>query len=210
MNNENKTVRYGFYLDARSCTGCKACQIACKDKNNLPVGVLWRRVVSVEGGEWVPRGDAWLTNVFAYFVSTACMHCELPICAEVCPTAAITQRPDGIVIIDSQRCMGCRYCEMACPYRALQFDPAQGVMTKCDFCYDLIDQGKPPACVSSCQMRVLHFGDMDELRSQYGQVDDVYPLPDPALTKPAFVLSPHPDSVRGPDHGATIGNQEEL
>ncbi|MCJ7702103.1 MAG: dimethylsulfoxide reductase subunit B [Anaerolineales bacterium] len=202
--------RYGFYIDTRSCTGCKACQIACKDKNNLPVGVLWRRVVEVQGGEWLPRGEAWLTNVFAYFISAACMHCELPICAEVCPTQAITQRDDGIVTIDSERCMGCRYCEMACPYKAPQFDPAQGLMTKCDFCSDLIDEGKSPACVTACQMRVLHFGDIDELRVEHGRVADVYPLPDPRLTKPALVLTPHPDAARGVGRGAKIGNQEEI
>lgn len=202
--------RYGFYIDTRSCTGCKACQIACKDKNNLPVGVLWRRVVEVQGGEWLPRGEAWLTNVFAYFISAACMHCELPICAEVCPTQAITQPDDGIVTIDSERCMGCRYCEMACPYKAPQFDPAQGLMTKCDFCSDLIDEGKSPACVAACQMRVLHFGDIDELRVEHGMVADVYPLPDPRLTKPALVLTPHPDAARGVGRGAKIGNQEEI
>ena len=149
--------RYGFYLDTRSCTGCKACQIACKDKNSLPAGILWRRVVEIQGGEWLPRGAAWFTSIFAYFVSSACMHCQAPICAEVCPTKAIDQREDGIVLIDSQRCMGCRYCEMACPYRALQFDLDKGVMTKCDFCFDLLDEGKSPACVSACQMRVLRF-----------------------------------------------------
>lgn len=204
------TKRFGFYLDIRSCTGCKACQIACKDKNNLPVGILWRRVVEVQGGEWLPRGAAWLTNVFAYFVSSACMHCEAPICVEVCPTKALNQREDGIVLIDAQRCMGCRYCEMACPYKSPQFDPAQGVMTKCNFCFDLIDVGKSPACVSACQMRVLHFGDIDDLRTEYGCVDDVYPLPDSALTKPALALHPHPDAVCGVDHGGKIGNQEEI
>ena len=89
------SIRYGFYLDSRSCTGCKACQIACKDKNNLPVGVLWRKVVEVQGGEWLPRGAAWMTSAFAYFVSSACMHCEAPICAEVCPNGAVEQREDG-------------------------------------------------------------------------------------------------------------------
>ena len=202
--------RYGFYLDTGSCTGCKACQIACKDKNNLPVGVLWRRVVEVQGGEWLPRSAAWLTNAFAYFISSACNHCDAPICVEVCPTKAMHQREDGIVLIDARRCMGCRYCEMACPYKASQFDPSQGVMTKCNFCYDWLDEGKPPACVSACQMRVLHFGDIEELRAEHGHLDDVYPLPDPNLTKPSLVLKPHSDAVRGTENGAHIGNWEEI
>ena len=204
------TTRYGFYLDTSACTGCKACQIACKDKNELPVGVLWRKVVEIQGGEWLPRGSAWLTSAFTYFISSACNHCERPICVEVCPTHALFQREDGIVLIDAQRCMGCRYCEMACPYRAPQFDPAQGVMTKCNFCVDLLDAGKSPACVSACQMRVLHFGDLEELRAQFGDLNDLYPLPDPDLTQPALVLTPHPDAVREPDTGARIGNQEEI
>ena len=204
------STRYAFYLDTSACTGCKACQIACKDKNNLPVGVLWRRVVEIQGGDWLQRGPAWLTSVFAYFISSACMHCELPICAEVCPTRAITQRQDGIVVIDPKRCMGCRYCAMACPYKAPQFDNNLGIMTKCDFCHDLIDDGKSPACVTACQMRVLHFGDLDELRVRYGNVDNLYPLPDSNLTQPALVITPHPDAVLCLEHGAKIGNQEEI
>lgn len=202
--------RYGFYIDTGSCTGCKACQIACKDKNGLPVGVLWRRVIEIQGGEWLPRGEAWLATVFAYFVSAACMHCEMPICVEVCPTQALHQREDGVVLIDDQRCIGCRYCEMACPYKALQFDPACKVMTKCNFCYDLLDEGKSPACVAACQMRVLHFGDLEELRAEFGDVDDIYPLPNPGLTKPAVVMTPHPDAVRRGGRGAKIGNLEEI
>ena len=203
-------TRYAFYLDTSACTGCKACQIACKDKNQLPVGILWRRVVEVQGGEWLPRGAAWLTNAFAYFVSSTCNHCAAPICADVCPTKALHQREDGIVLLDAARCMGCRYCEMACPYKAPQFDPAQGVMTKCNFCYDLLDAGKSPACVAACQMRVLHVGDLHALRAEHGNIADIDPLPPSHLTDPALVLTPHPDAVRGADRGTRIGNQEEI
>lgn len=204
------TCRYGFYVDIAACTGCKACQVACKDKNDLPVGILWRRVLEITGGSWRPRKEAWLQNIGAYFISSACMHCEKPICVEVCPTQALHQREDGIVLINQGQCIGCRYCEMACPYKAPQYDLNEGVMTKCDFCYDLIEQGKEPACVSACQMRVLHFGDLKTLQSLYGNVDDVFPLPDPKLTNPAIVLSPHPDSIRWDDKGMKIGNLEEI
>lgn len=219
------SVRYGFYVDTSGCTGCKACQIACKDKNQLPVGVLWRRVIEVQGGSWIahqpvefspaaagPAGPlpVWQTSTFAYFISAACMHCEAPICVEVCPTQALQQRPDGVVWIDAQRCLGCRYCEMACPYKAPQFDPSQGVMTKCDFCFDLLDQGGQPACVSACQMRVLHFGDLAALQAHYGDQAGLFPLPDPALTGPALVLTPHRAARRHDQPDAQIGNQEEL
>jgi anaerobic dimethyl sulfoxide reductase subunit B (iron-sulfur subunit) len=203
-------TRYGFYLDTGQCTGCKACQIACKDKNDLPVGVLWRKVVEVQGGGWWLNGQVWVQDIFTYFVSTACNHCEAPICVEVCPTQAMHQREDGIVLVDTDRCMGCRYCEMACPYKAPQFDPARGVVAKCNLCVDLLEAGGPPVCVSACQMRVLHYGDLEELRNKYGRVDEVYPLPDSRLTRPALVLSPHPESEPAESPQAQIGNREEL
>lgn len=204
------TIRYGFYIDTSTCTGCKACQIACKDKNNLPEGLLWRRVIEVSGGTWKPRKQAWLQNIGTYFVSAACMHCERPICVEVCPTQALNQQEDGVVLVDQERCIGCRYCEMACPYKALQYDQDSKVMTKCDFCYDLIAQKMSPACVSACQMRVLHFGDLNTLRAMHGEVDDIFPLPDPKLTQPAVVFTPHPDSIRWDDQGMRIANVEEI
>ncbi len=202
--------RYGFHFDSDSCTGCKACQIACKNKNNLPVGVLWRRVVEVSGGEWIKRGEAWIHHTFTYFLSIACMHCERPICAEVCPTRAITQREDGIVLIHYERCMGCQYCEWVCPYGALHFAKSAGVMTKCDLCYDDLDQGKPPACVSACQMRVLEFGELHELRSRPGRASEIFPLPDTKLTEPSAILIPHRDAQWADSEPAHIGNREEI
>lgn len=204
------TGRYGFYVNLSSCIGCKACQIACKDKNRLEPGILWRRVVEVSGGDWVKRGQLWIDNTYTYFLSTACMHCEQPICLEVCPTRAVYQRDDGIVLIDPNRCIGCRYCEWACPYGAPQFDAAAGVMNKCDLCYDDVDQGKSPACVSACQMRVLEYGDVDELRARHGDLDDVYPLPDSTLTRPSTVFLPHRDTVCTQSEPAHIGNREEI
>ena len=205
-----KNARYGFYLNLQSCVGCKACQIACKDKNNLDTGILWRKVVEVSGGEWVQNGPLWIDHNFAYFLSTACNHCERPICKEVCPTQAISQREDGIVLIDGNICVGCRYCEWACPYGAPQFDASAKVMTKCNLCYDLVDQGKSPACVSACQTRVLEFGDIDALRAKHGDLDEVFPLPERSLTEPSIVFTPHPQVVRAQSEMAHIGNQEEI
>jgi anaerobic dimethyl sulfoxide reductase subunit B (iron-sulfur subunit) len=202
--------RLGFHFDAGSCTGCKACQIACKEKNNLPLGVLWRRVVEVSGGDWIKRGEAWISHSFSYFLSVACMHCERPICVEVCPTKAIFQREDGIVLIDPQRCMGCHYCEWACPYGAPQFHETSGVMTKCDLCSDYLEQGKQPACVAACQMRVLQFGKIEELRSLPGTMREVFPLPNSNLTEPSNVLTPHKELRRTFHEDTKIGNQEEI
>ncbi len=134
-------MTYAFTFDASSCSGCKACQAACKDKNNLPLGVLWRRVYEVTGGEWTQTGEAWTSTVFAYNLSIACNHCVHPKCAGVCPVDAYEVRADGIVLINTQKCIGCGYCAWACPYDAPQVDQSAGHMTKCDLCYDNLDAG---------------------------------------------------------------------
>lgn len=167
-------MNYAFTFDASACTGCKACQIACKDKNNLPADVLWRRVYEVTGGTWTTGGDpgVWQTDVFAYNLSIACNHCVHPKCAGVCPVDAYIVREDGIVYINESKCMGCGYCSWACPYAAPQYNPDLRHMTKCNFCFDNLDAGLPPACVAACPMRVLNFVTVDEgpLRVNDGQL----------------------------------------
>jgi anaerobic dimethyl sulfoxide reductase subunit B (iron-sulfur subunit) len=199
-----------FYYDQSACTGCKACQIACKDDNDLEANVLWRRVVEVTGGDWIQQGPTWVQNIFTYYLSVACNHCEKPICEEVCPTKAISKRDDGIVLIDQDKCIGCRYCEWACPYGAPQYQSDKGKMSKCDFCYDYIDQELPPACVAACPMRALDFGELSELQAKYGTVDDIYPMPDPSLTKPAMIITPHKSATLVATEGVQIGNKEEI
>jgi anaerobic dimethyl sulfoxide reductase subunit B (iron-sulfur subunit) len=206
----NGAGQLGFYVDLDSCTGCKACQIACKNKNSLDVGVLWRRVVEARGGGWEKRGNTWIDDTFAFFMSLSCMHCRRPICEEVCPTRAVKKREDGVVFIDSDRCVGCSYCEMACPYGAPRFDEKMGVMTKCDFCKDNIDSARRPECVSACQMRVLEFGDIDDLRAKHGNVDEIFPLPDRRLTEPSAVFKPHRDLARASGKKLFVGNREEI
>jgi anaerobic dimethyl sulfoxide reductase subunit B (iron-sulfur subunit) len=206
--------QYTFYFDSSACSGCKACQVACKDKHNLPVGVLWRRVYEVTGGDWTRRGEAWVSTVFAYNISLACAHCARPICMEVCPSGAYTKRADGIVLLDQAKCLGCKYCSWACPYGAPQYDERAGRMTKCTFCADAIDAGLPPACVAACPLRALDFGDRAELEARYGALDAVYPLPAAHLTQPALVLTPHPAAARADARtsaeSARIGNREEV
>jgi anaerobic dimethyl sulfoxide reductase subunit B (iron-sulfur subunit) len=183
-----------FYFDASACADCKACQVACQDKNNLPPQMLWRRVFQYGGGNWIPEnsipGLYHASGVYSYSVSTACMHCQEPVCRDVCPVAAITKRDDGIVLIDQSKCVGCRYCQWACPYGAPVFDEIHGVMTKCTFCEDLLAQGQNPACVDACVMRALDFGELDELRAKYGNLDAIEPLPVADLTKPSIVITP--------------------
>jgi anaerobic dimethyl sulfoxide reductase subunit B (iron-sulfur subunit) len=192
-------MTFAFTLDASACSGCKACQEACKDKNQLPIGVLWRRVIEVSGGEWIPQGDAWTNSVFAYNLSLACNHCVHPKCAGVCPTDAYIVREDGIVDIDSSKCMGCGYCAWACPYSAPQYNPEKGQMTKCNFCFDNIDAGLLPACVTACPLRVLDFTEVkNEQLMVNGQklwelpaIEHPFPLPDNSRTEPHLAVKPH-------------------
>jgi anaerobic dimethyl sulfoxide reductase subunit B len=202
-----------FYFNASACTGCKACAIACQDRNSLPVEIRWRRIYQYGGGSWTPHPYLLLpNNVFVYSLSISCMHCEEPACVDVCPTGAMTKRSsDGIVLVDQTKCIGCRYCEWACPYGAPQFDTAAGVMTKCDFCQDLQAEGKDPACVDACVMRALEFGDLQELRAKYGDVDAIEPLPTASITKPAIVITPHPRSeTSGEGSGRLLNLPEEV
>ena len=199
-----------FYFDSRFCTGCKACQVACKDKNNLRVGLLWRRVYSITGGDWVSSGNTWTSKPYAYELSIACNHCQNPVCVDVCPTTAMHKRDDGVVLVDAAKCIGCKYCEWVCPYGAPQFDSDIGKMTKCNFCEDYLAEGKNPACVDACVMRVLDFGELSELEAKYGNIANIYPLPQASYTEPSLVITPHPDARRAQYEPATITNKEEV
>ena len=193
-------MSYAFTFDASACSGCKACQEACKDKNHLPIGILWRRVVEVSGGEWQSAGSAWENSVFAYNLSLACNHCSHPKCAGVCPTDAYIVRPDGIVVIDASKCMGCGYCAWACPYGVPQYDGESGIMTKCNFCYDSIDAGLPPSCVAACPLRALEYETTEKLGTlkqslrlwQLPASEHPYPLPVNSRTEPHLSIKPHP------------------
>jgi anaerobic dimethyl sulfoxide reductase subunit B (iron-sulfur subunit) len=202
--------QYGFFFDSSACSGCKSCQVACKDKHDLDVGLLWRRVYEVSGGDWQKKGKTWISGVFAYNISLACNHCEEPVCMFICPNKAIIKRRDGIVLIDEKMCMGCRYCEWACPYGSPQYDKRSRVMTKCHFCFDAIDRGESPACVSACPMRALDYGEVSALRKVHGDTKEIYPLPKSTITKPALVIKPHKDVLLKEKEKAEIMNREEV
>ena len=202
----------GFYFDQNYCTGCKACQIACKDKNDTPLGVNWRRVAEYSGGSWTsnPADGTFAPHVFTYYTSISCNHCDDPVCTKVCPTGAMHKGDDGIVTVDAGKCIGCRYCEWACPYGAPQFNPESGVMTKCNFCQDYLAEGKDPACVASCPSRALDFGEIEDLRVKYGDLAGVEPLPDPSLTKPNLVITPHRQAEMTGTGSGFVSNPEEI
>ncbi|MCI8513545.1 MAG: 4Fe-4S dicluster domain-containing protein [Lachnospiraceae bacterium] len=173
--------RLGFYFDLTRCTGCKTCQIACKDKNRLDIGTIFRNVRDFETGRY--------PDVDCYHYSSSCNHCETPACLTICPTGAIYKADDGAVIIDAELCDGCGKCAEICPYEVPKILP-EGIAGKCDSCKVRRDKGENPLCVDACQTRCLKFGDLDELEAEYGPdlVNTLPFLPDPAMTNPSILI----------------------
>lgn len=202
--------QYGFYIDSSKCTGCKTCQLSCKDNKDLDVGVNYRRVYEYAGGNWVKDGEAWQQDVFSYYLSIACNHCSEPACTKVCPSGAMHKREDGFVVVDTETCIGCKYCSMACPYGAPQYNAEKGHMTKCDGCYERVADGKQPICVESCPLRALEFGPIEELRAKYGVLAEVAPLPAAALTKPNIVIKPNRHARPCGDTTGYLANPKEV
>lgn len=177
--------RLGFYFDQRYCSGCRTCQIACKDVNDLDVGTLFREVSSFECGTY--------PNALIVHSSLACNHCESPACVAKCPTGAMyVDEATGLVLHDDEECIACESCVKACPYGAPVLVESMRVVRKCDGCVKLRENGEEPACVASCVMRCLHFGDMDELKEKYGSdglVNEMPYLPS-AETAPSLLIKP--------------------
>ena len=186
--------------------------MACKDKNDLNPGMRWRRVYEVSGGNWKQSpGGGWTPQVSTYNLSISCNHCEDPSCVKACPTKALYKEAEkGLVLIDPEKCVGCRYCEWACPYGALQYNEDTGIMSKCNFCKDYLEVGNAPSCVSSCPLRAIDYGELSELKEKYGLINQVHPMPEPSLTKPALIIGPHHESGTAKANKARIANLEEV
>jgi molybdopterin-containing oxidoreductase family iron-sulfur binding subunit len=198
-------TRYAMAVDLNRCQGCRACVEACKIENNTPNAVFWMHVFRLEEGEY--------PDTEISFLPRPCQHCNNAPCVKVCPTGARFKREDGLVLTDFNRCIGCRYCEVACPYGVnffnwrqpdeawapyqVPFDdpdlvavtggavpsyanpdhqqlhgPEQrltsgsahfkGVVEKCTFCVHRVEQGMLPACVDTCPVGALRFGDIED------------------------------------------------
>jgi Fe-S-cluster-containing dehydrogenase component len=177
-------ARYGMVIDRKQCLGCSACTLACKVEHGTPRGVFWHRVVQSEIGEYPSANRQYL--------ALPCMHCQNAPCVDVCPTGASYKRPDGIVAVDYDKCMGCKYCETACPYGArtyvqeikgyypefgltpyeqVMFQQHQaGVVEKCNFCMERVAKGEEPACVQTCPAYARYFGDLDDPNSEVSRL----------------------------------------
>lgn len=168
----------GFFVDSTRCINCKTCEIACKDFHDATVGRRFRRVRTLEGGAF--------PNIFAFNISMSCNHCEEPECVKQCPAKAYTKRPlDGIVVHDPERCIGCRYCTLVCPYGAPQYDEREGHVRKCNLCVDELEMGRAPVCVTSCPLRAIEVGPLAEIASRPGATASIPGFPNSNLTRPS-------------------------
>ena len=203
--------QYGFYVDTTRCTGCKTCTVSCKDKNDSPLDVSFRRVYEYGAGEWIEENGTWRQNVNGYYVSISCNHCANPACVKACPTGAMHKREeDGIVVVDKERCVGCQYCTMACPYGAPQYDAEKKYMTKCDGCIDRLAQGLKPTCVDACPLRAIDFGPIDELKAKYTGTAEIAPLPKAAMTNPSIIIKTNVHARPSGDNSGRIQNEREV
>lgn len=154
-------MRLGFLVDLNNCMGCKACEVACKGENSVPVNSWRLRVKYVDAGVY--------PDVKRAFTPMRCNHCENAPCEKVCPVSALHYLPNGIVNIDKDRCIGCAACMMACPYGAIMMDPETNTADKCTYCAHRVEGGLEPACVVACPTEANIFGDLDEPGSKISQ-----------------------------------------
>lgn len=217
---------HAMVIDQNRCIGCWSCAVGCKEINNEPLGYWWNRVLTTTPNQStaeaapaseaidVPRGV--FPNVEMAYLPVACQHCENAPCVKVCPVGATFRRDDGTVLVDYDRCIGCRYCMAACPYgvrifnwgdtayaaggavgyeseyktggrRVFMPERPRGVVEKCTFCVERIDVGQEPFCVEVCPTGARMFGDLQDAASQVGRLVD------------AGAIQLHPELGTGPN-----------
>jgi formate dehydrogenase iron-sulfur subunit len=182
--------RMGFFTDTSLCIGCKACEVACKEWNEVPEDGLnftgmsfdnsqglsadtWRHVAFIEQRKPVGQSQANmqrdLDGDFRWLMSSdVCKHCTDAACLDVCPTGALFRTEFGTVVVQEDVCNGCGYCVPACPYGVIDKREEDGRVFKCTLCYDRLGEGMEPACAKACPTNSIQFGELDELRERAG------------------------------------------
>jgi Fe-S-cluster-containing dehydrogenase component len=148
-------------IDTRRCVGCNACVLACKAENNLPEGGYRNWITTETVGEF--------PHLKMEIRSERCNHCSLAPCVSACPTGASQIAEGGVVLVDPDRCTGCKACIAACPYGARYVHP-DGHVDKCTFCLHRVQRGQMPACVDICPTKALVFGDINDPNSEISQL----------------------------------------
>lgn len=172
-------------IDLSKCVGCNACAAACKQENSTPPGIMWSKVLLYERGNYP---DARLQ-----YLPMLCMHCQVAPCLDACPTGATYRAEGGLVLVNDDICIACRYCIMACPYEARSYNATRpheyytgmamteyeeqgnvqhpkGSIEKCTFCAHRLRVGKEPACVATCPSGARIFGDLENPESQISRI----------------------------------------
>lgn len=184
-------TKYGMVIDKKRCVSCNRCAMACVVEHNLPNGVLWNRGLTMGGDFFRTPAGTYPDGLSMEFYTLACQHCDDPACVEVCPTGASYKREeDGVVLVDSEKCIGCESCIAGCPYEGVRvlvdgepeyyLDFAVGdaqvpahkanTMGKCTFCVERLDRGEAPRCAEVCFAHARYFGDLDDPESKVSKL----------------------------------------
>lgn len=202
--------QFGFTFNQNRCSGCRTCEMACKDYHHLEGDAAFRTIHEFVGGAWRQNGDgSWDQDVFSFFVSMSCNHCSNPACLRFCPSDSITKDAGGFVVVNRETCEGCQSCMVACPYHAPRFDETNGKAVKCDGCRDRIEQDLAPICVEACPQRALEFGLYARLADDVRVVEQVGTMPSPNVTQPNFAIVPCPAARSTIGGNARLSNGRE-
>ncbi len=198
----DKGIKFAMVIDVGACIGCRICMWACKEENNIPdtISPLWIEVFALKSGvdltghpspqdlkEGATTSYTESPKEGRWYLPVQCYHCDNPPCVKVCPTGATYKDKDGLVLMDYDRCVGCRLCVVACPYSSRRFNwwkpevpddrvnplvPVRsvGVVEKCTFCVHRVRRGELPRCVVACPVRARHFGNLNDPESQVSKV----------------------------------------
>jgi formate dehydrogenase beta subunit len=167
-----KATTVAKYIDTSTCIGCKACEVACQEWNDLKIVPTeqtgtYQTLPTLHADYWnlirfserdFDGGIVWLMR------KDQCMHCDEPGCLAACPApGAIVQYGNGIVDVNPDQCIGCKYCETGCPFDVPRFSATTGKMSKCTLCVDRVSVGLEPACIKACPTGCLHFGTKEDM-----------------------------------------------